>query len=549
MSDLNENENGIDNVPTPPVEPDESTFYTSKEPLNPADMERKKAPKWLFPVIIAAALVVVVVGIATVFLSPTISNAIAVATMKPNAYYQKVETENLTAQINSLSKNYGITNELTKKMLKDGYGQDINLTAKIDPSLTGMLNMPDLKTIGLKYKMMSKEFKNRMTASLNVNDGEPIDLEYFIDFNDGMMHYRIPTLNKAYLSMSLNDMDSVVTDLNSSLPYQSLKDMQTFIVNNPLTDELINSTLKKYTQIITNNLNSVTLKKNVSVDKKGNTSKYTEISVELTNEELYTIAEEMLTAAIEDKSISDLCVKTGAITAEEYTEGLKTVLSDLQTNKENFLALENNLIMTVWVDNKGQVMGREFSIDIDGIPRAFGYRTTKNKSDVSFELWLKMASIEVISIKSDGKQTGATYDGDMSITFNDPSTSTSNVTNIAIKDLDFSNYMDGGSKGKFSITNSALGIFALDVAFSGDKERQKITFDFVQGTTNLVSLNMAYVLQKFEDFTAPDTSESYDVNTEMDAYINSSDLEGFIKEINEKIDLKIVHDNLSSLIE
>ncbi len=509
-----------------------------------ASVHSKKTSRRL-SLVLGTAMVAFAALLLVIFI-PTAVNVYAETTKSPVEYYQSVEKSNLDKQIDAFSKGYGNYLDNYKTSAK-GVGTEVSLKATLDPSIATLMDLKGLKSMKASILSMQTDQKSKSTISLFTNDKEFTTLDLLTDTEKELAYILIPELNKAYLKMTTNPNYGELS--GTTAPFTT-KELTSLLNDNPLTEILLNELLKKYAAIMVAEIDNVTIAYGDKVTVGDITAGYTKITAKLDEKTVLSIAEKMLVAAKEDEELLNLCVNFKLCTKPEYNINIKKALDDIANEKMNLSTKEEVAIMTVLVDDKGNIAGRDISYESDSETISFGYKTAKEDTDLGFEAWVTTDKSETLKVVGKVGIMSKGVSGDVTITYNDLSIDSSEVFNIKLDDLKYTRTDSSGYiNGKFTITGESLLGMSILVKCTGDVEQQTMKMDFDQGENNLVSVLVESKLKDYKDFKLPSESvKIYDAETQMDDYMSSADIKNYLKGINEKIDVKGINTLIDQFI-
>lgn len=502
----------------------------------------KKKKKWYIPV----ALLIIAVAVVFAFFYPTLANAFAKLTLSPAEYYQKIESSNQDKQIDKLSKSYGEYLDSYEKYMKDGIGTKANITANIDSSIVSQFGLAGLESVSISTDSMIKDYKTKSDLGLLLNGENIANISMLMDMGKQEAFYLIPGLNEAYLKMSYSDLyEGELASANPMNLYRIL-DEQT------LSEKQLNQLLKKYINLVIKELDQVTETKNDKVTADGITQSYTKLSVKIDDKKAFEISKSVLTKASSDKELEDLLIKMNLLTSEEYHSKIKSGLEEIEYNLKNISTTEDNntVIMSIWIDNKGNIMGRELVSEATDAPFQMGYQKAIDGTKMGIRVWASQDKKEFLSATGTVSLKASGISGDIHMNLNQEGTSPLQLT-VNIKDANYK-YKDGYTSinGDFTFTSENDPAIKVNVKATGKDKQQSMVVDVIQGTVTMVSVTLDSSVTAYTSIEMPVSSaKTYDMITEIDQYIESSDLTGYLEGINEKIKIEPINALLNNYIQ
>lgn len=526
-----------DTIAAPVQEPFSYTAPTGTgSSPNLALEKRKKAPGWLFG--IAAGLVAILAIVIAFIAVPSLSNAFSLATLSPLKYYSKVELANLDKNIDSFTKNYGeymSYYQADSEELTASTGVSLNMKASVDPSFGELLEIPgmeNLKEAALNMTILSKE-NGDVKANYELLYGNDLlaSMIAYIQTDSPVMYFQVKELSEAFLKMNMDEnvsMDEYGVSYDTSQILAAIKDF-------PLTEDILNLLLKRYSKTIVNEVKNVTLAKKETRTIREISGKNTKITVTLKEEDIYNIASAVIKEAEEDKELLDLVIKLADVTEAEYDAFLSLAKVGLESVfPQDGTVSEDAADMIVWVDNKGKITGREFILKTGSAEiGSLGYGTLTNKDEMGYQFFVKEGNSDLITLDGLSTIKNSAYSGDCKLLISaDDMPIDISVNYTDFKTIDQKN---ATISGKLNITSSLLPEFEFVMDCNGEADSQKMIFDFLYNNAKTVTLNLDTKLIPFEDFEMPSVDNTYDMNSDaaMNDYLATANLPDFIANIQE----------------
>lgn len=222
-----------------------------------------------------------------------------------------------------------------------------------------------LKSLGLNLKIGSSGLLGETDMAVQLNDTDIISARVIIDRASMTDYLLVPEFGETAASVSMAEMGIAVD------PGEMGQLMSEYFAN-PVNGD----TLKRYYAIVMENVQDVTLAEG-SVTAGGLTSKCTVATVSLQGQDMLNMAKAVLDAAENDEQIRGLVYYAMRVSgefegsAEDFAETYQTKINELrekleQTKPEDVPA---SLEMTVYIDEKGEILGRHAELKQDGKTR------------------------------------------------------------------------------------------------------------------------------------------------------------------------------------
>lgn len=468
----------------------------------------KKKRKGLKIAAIAACAVGVLVGgsFATYALVPQVKNFVKLNLSSPEKYYAWVEKENNK----EFAKVFEESN--TAQVGNVNFTFDLNKDS-INSLAGGSLDEEAGFTIPSKFELNQ--------ASAEIDGYTTVNQKYIIDGNEflscnayqknGEMYYQIPELSSSYIATDLGEIMSMMMQEVDEENEQVANIMSEIMSMSASGDEIIsNEDLKKlyerYSTILINNVKTVDRSKNVTCEAGGVSCKLTKLSAHIDEGTLYAFAKDALKELENDEIVIKLVTENFGITKEEYKSSISEV--NEMIGNINFSGGDDIIIMNVFVDNKGNVVGRTFDlIEDEETIGTLGYNFTASGSDCGMSFFVE-ADDERYFIDGNFKKNAGKYTGTINV---------SDKFDIDVTDFRADEFMEGD----LTLKLSDLGIDDVKVSFSTQDEKQLINADLnIQGQ-NLGSISISADSKTPESMVVfNDQATVYDMDN-IDEYVNS----------------------------
>ncbi len=400
---------------TPVAEaPVAETVYAEQATFVPAPKKRFKLIKVLVPVV----AVVAAASVAFAAFGAQIINGAKKLIMDENAYYASVEykaIENMLFGDKLGSFNF------------DSYSVKSTETIEIADELKSILKQAGVDLdqyitggkISLDYSLIGSKDIAKVAAALSLNDTELIGMEYIYDLLNMTMYGKIPFISEDSVKIDMSELYK-----QSDMSNQQLESVElvSTVLSDLLNDEkLMNeleSTVKEYLRFMLKN--SFDFKESTDkVEVDDVSASYTKLSAKISAED----CAKMLSAALEklskDKNAKKLIVEKLAYNKiiepladavpeldgydldelnEEFDEALEDAIDELDSVDYD----ETLATYTVWVNSKGDIVGREIEVEDEVTAR---YLTVEKGGKQAFELAVEGYGKEIVCLKGSAKKS------------------------------------------------------------------------------------------------------------------------------------------------
>ncbi len=511
---------------------DEVPYEQSYETAAESPSKKKPSLKLIAGIII---LIVLLAGSLTAYANRnTLANTFALMTKSPVEYYSSIEKKNINKGIDTFTESYDKYLTLYSDQKTKGIGQDTSVKLTVNPQFTSMIGLNDFKSLEAKITSLSKNNNSKSTIGFSYNDQSLVTLNAFINSETGELFASVPELSSAYLLLSLNDLMSYSGETADGRNYTDyIKDMESLLSNESLSPDTLNSLLKKYSAFLIDNIDNIKIEKNVKITASKSNATYNKLTSELNGEDAFNIMSEILNEAKKDETLKKLFVTLNICKEDEYAKLIDDSLAGL--DKETMAASSDSVLMNVYVDKTGRIMGREFTTAGDENSSGGGYYTVLKDSKLSYTAWIKENGTNVFEFSGDGTYSSAGFTGDSVLKYSEYSDEYSDYTNYSfniaaenakiIKDKGYIN-------GKYTITSDLFMGAEIVLDCTADEKQQNMKFQVMYGNMEAGALTITSKESAYEDFTFPGSSDQvFDGLNDIYSYMGTADFEGFMTHV------------------
>lgn len=510
-------------------------FNAEQSTKVPLTQPKKKITKKLIAAFIVLALLISLSATAFAF-QDTLLNTYAMMTKSPEEYYAYIEKKAIEDSVDKLVPYL----DLYSKNMEGAYKASVDISYDRETvnsllqSTVGM-RMEDLESslgisldsIGMDATIATKDGAVYDSIGISLNQIDLITIEILMDTLKQEMLMRFPELSSAYIKESY-----ATEEVDMNMYYALLE---------KLTSEKTADFMKRYGNIVTDNMNNVVLSKNekLTVDKL--TVNSNKLTVTIDNESAYKIILAILDEAKEDEYLYEF-LPLFEITEEEFMTAIEEAKDSLKEAYESDNAVDGSIEMDVYVNSRGEIIGREITAIEDGQSMgSIGYANVSNDDYNEFNFSIKDEKGDAI-LSGNGNQTkeGDTYGGEVAIEITDsslelPTNISLNIEYDDVKTVTIDDHIY--QYGTYTISSpQAMGI---QVVIENDVENdvQKSIVNVQMGVSTLFTI--ATETEYLKDFTFPTISDNDEVYTDYDSYLSSIDIEAFITELSNKLGINL----------
>ena len=400
--------------------------------INNTAMPPKKRKKFkLVPALLLCF--VLLIGALGIVKGAEIRNFIAKTVSSPEKYYKKVESRELGKVVKSLTKIY----DAYTKPVTDSKGLSGKIEIKLDDGAKSLLSLASMSGIDLSwlesgylaYELKTKDDAAKFGGTIGLKDTGILSFDTIFDLENEKLYLRFPELSKQYVSSSLNT--------NGSLK-DAMSEYTELVHLLPKADTL-EKLLNRYIDIALDSIDDVQTKKD-TIAVKGIKENASKITVTISQRQVIQVVIAILKEIPKDKEFKELYEtlynglkdKTDMPTYDELIEEVKKLNEEAMESKDAMLQANDEILsMDIWVDDRGEVIGREFSIDSE---YGFRYLTAESNDKTATEMNLYTGEASIV-FEGKGKKSGDDVTGDYSLCVNGEEILTFETSKLDVKAL------------------------------------------------------------------------------------------------------------------
>lgn len=507
----------------------------------------KGAPmKRLYHTIAIVAAVLCVLVLAGFLSRAYISDFFHRTFSSPEEYYRDVETKAMQKITDDMSDYYQYyldqpwTDQKFDTSVKLQFGEELQ-------DLMGYANLNWLDSVSLGIKGDIKDDQQSYLWSVDLGEkGKLISVNIAADLAERMLYMQVPELNEQYLSFS---MDGAFFDGEGMEDFEAwgmMKELQEKLPRSPQVKKLFN----KYIALILSYVNNVEKDAEI-LEAEGVSQKCTTLKITLDNAVIRDMTEAVLTELVADKELETIIKDVAAIDdwadPEEAYADFVAEIEELLVYMDNFQVLEEGqtAVMTLWVDYRGEIRGRSFTVDDE----IFAYAMPRKGNKFGYRF-----AMEAVGLTGSGEYAGDKLSGDFDIDYN-----AGTILELGIKDYDMKamnkGLMDGtitlkasdalntllamSAVGSYSSLMPDLTDYTLELTAKAVGNQSNSKFIIYKGEAIFVSLEATSMNDTGGEVTMPDRQAAADGDDEEDrvAWFESVDWDAYIANLEEQFDL------------
>ncbi len=536
---------------------DEKGSYLNFEPSGGEQKEPKKGKGKKIAAIVAAVVVVLVVGIGVTAYAK-ISNFVRKSFSSPVSYYQYVEKKNRDESSNILTNYY----ETLRESVTVPQNQNVSYKLELGQSLKTMLSLSGMDFSALnnvEFNMNSSVSEDVISAQIKgrLNDADAITLNMYMDYAKKEGFFQMPELSEKYV-----DLTKVLQDEEMSEMFSQLGEMNNMKEYFPETKQ-IDTLIDTYTGLFIDEMDTVE-KSSADLEAAGVKANYTDLKVTCKGKKIYSVILKMMTTMKDDQNIKAIVEKIDKEAYTEFTDSLSEGIDQMKAQESEVKDEDVEIVMDVYVDGDGGIVGRIINVKADENTIKITCAEPQKGSEFGSTVSVEYNGVNYFTFAGKGTRSGGKVSGDFTLSMDDsfiPSggmiSSLKDFLTIKVTDLDEDTLEEEGYlNGNFSITSKAIASFTsyeIQLDCKGDKKESTWSLSVVCGGDKLATLTALSKEGEEVEGTKPgEGSQICDASDQaaFEAYMSELDADKLLASIKEKcgVDLSTYVTMLESLL-
>lgn len=474
-------------------------------PVAPTKQEKPKKKKKGFFVAIGSVAVLAAAVIAVAFNWNSINHLMMRTFSSADKYYQYIEQENVDATIATAASAYNVLMLEPLSSVSEKYqsyldgslkGEDISFSGDVtltlgelgqnmikiaSPDTYEKLDLGNLNSISAYYEISQSGDLMQMLFGIGLQGIRLISVDGVIDDGDDTIYMGLPELSEKYFSVKLADVipewdeyqNFAKTNMQEATAYlQILEEIAAKLPDEKQARKM----MEKYGKIIIECLSDVEKKNGVNLKAGGVSQKCTRLDVTIDGKTLAKIAKKCCAELKDDKEFKKIFIgvleelaevyemldledyfyyEYGMldIDAEKIYEAFRFGCETLADNADALKDIEFELVMSVYVDSKGQISGRSFEIEYNDVELELLIANPQDGKETGY----KVETVVTMNGESGGaviegsyKESGGKLDGKFTMTVN-AEDEEMDLWQLTVKQLNKAGLDKGYINGSFSM--------------------------------------------------------------------------------------------------
>lgn len=394
--------------------------------------------------VLVGALAAVVIVLALVLCNiKVVSNSISKLFLSPKQYYVQVEknalkdavADMICAYENTMSSQGNVGDQSVQ------YGVDLELAEEAYTILASTLGMEDgewLSKMGLDFATSIKDDVVSLEIAAILGNDRLISANGMMDMKSAKAYGQVPELSNTYIGMD-------ITEYQAAL--QETMTLSTEAMELYPEKAALENVMNRYSAIILEHINDVT-EQNEKIVVENIEQKCTILKIDLYETDIANMIEALAKEAKTDQELESIIVPfimyinsvDEAQAKVKYIDDLDNLLEDIEIVKAN--ASETFMVrMLVYVNNKGEIIGREIATKDTGI----SYMRLEKGSKFASEAGVKVMEEDIdIAICGTGEKNATVVSGSFELKID-----STKMADITVKEWDTKKAMQGLPTGSF----------------------------------------------------------------------------------------------------
>lgn len=519
-------------------------------------LEPDKPKKWISKVILGILGVAVVVLIAN---GAKLINSWHRNFSTPEEYYRWVEQKTIQKNAKTLAEYY--VNHFVEYL----HRYDSHISGEIRLEL-GDAAREMMGSAGLgswfeegtfTYESTIKDSVMQGILGLEIGGEKLFSLDAVMDLQDEAVYLGFPGLTKTYLGMDTGEREFVrgfeyVSGMEPEEYLKALELLEVFYKECPDRKQ-VEALANRYLELLLDNIDNVKMRTGKTARAGSVTQTCTTLEIYLDKEDIRNMLSELLEELQEDSEIELLLYQVFELAeeldldigyyrdADEFYESFQDSIDEILDDMDYYITYHDELDMTVYVDDKGQVVGRTMEFPNSWDEVSFSYLYPHHGSRFGYKASI-MADGEEVSVTGSGKDFGNKINGSFTIKYEG-----SGIVDVEVEDFDLKSLKKGFLNGCFTVTASSgikrignmsaaysyLSDMQLILDISMSRSSEKLSVEVREGKELWGSLTITSKSGSGKKISVPSTKSTVfvDSNRDLEDWWDSIEWKDLIKKM------------------
>jgi len=516
-----------------------------------------KPEKWIPKVILAVFGVAVA---ALIVNSAKLVNAYHRNFSTPEEYYRWVEQKAIQKNAKTLAEyyvNYFVeylhrydshTNGEIRLELGDA-GRDMMERAGLEPWF---------EEGAFTFESTNKDSVAQSMLGLEIGGEKVFCVDAIMDLRDEAVYLGFPGLTKTYLGVDTGESGFAeefesVFGMEPEEYLDTLEMLEVFYRECPDKKQM-EALANRYLELLLNSIDDVKIRTGKTARAGSVSQTCTTLEIYLDKNDIQSMLTEFLEELQEDSEIESLLFQiydlaeelnldTGDYRdADEFYEGFQDGIDDILNDMDYYVTYHDEMEMTIYVDDKGQIIGRTMKFPNSWNEISLSYLNPHNGSRFGYKGSMTVDG-EEMSVTGSGKDFGNKVNGSFAIKYEGDG-----ILDIEVKDFDMSSLRKGYINGSFTVTSSSgtrraanmrsvasyLSDMELIINISMNRSSEELSMELKEGRDLWGTLTISTKSDSGKKISVPSTRDAVFVENDNDfeEWWNTVEWDDVIKKMN-----------------
>lgn len=408
-----------------------------------------------------------------------------------------------------------------------------------------------------RYESTSKDSIMQSILGLEVDGDKLFGLDAVMDLQDEAVYLGFPELTKTYLAVDTGERKFIsgfeeIVGMEPEEYLEALELLEVFYKECPDRKQM-EALANRYLELLLNNIDDVKMRTGKTARAGSVTQTCTTLEIYLDKEDIRNMLSEFLEELREDSEVETLLYQVFGLAeeldlnvgsyrdADEFYGAFQDNIDEILDDMDYYVTYHDELDMTVYVDDRGQIIGRtmEFPNSWDEISLSYLYPHHGSRFGYKASI---MADGEEVSVTGSGKEFWNKMDGSFTIKYEG-----NGVVDVEVEDFDLKSLRKGYLNGCFTVTAasgigrawdmrsaySSLREMRLIFDVSTGRSSEKVSIELKEGRSSWGSLTITSKRGDGKKISVPSTKSAVFVEDERDFedWWDTIDWDDFIKKM------------------
>lgn len=488
----------------------ESSSKNTLEDFGKNNTEKlSKKGSLVLKIVIGIAAVLFIGGI-VVFSQPVLRNQLYLTILSPKGYYIRTEYKNIKNITGKIADSY---EERIKRLEQQKGGtkkNEADIKFDLDKTYTSVLGLDEVLPVEILISSTvdMENSKNQMGMEMKLGEEQFLGLNMLMNLEKdgyGDTYIQLPQFSSAYLYTGFNK--SEIEDSEVQKDIENYQKVYSNYLNNPTSKKFLSNLIIRYGKLIWETPEEISLEKKADYSVNGITKKMTKVTISITTADTKEWCKKIVETAKKDSELKKELVRLEICEEDNYLELIGKMEEIFQEGEDDD---SEQLIMDVWVDKNGDIVGREIYVARDNVKEGGFYYYTDNQDEIDY---LEMACLSdeedsSLIIKGNRKKEESGYKGDAILEMKNGNKVIYNVKltfdEVALADKGYGSY-----NGNFTLETDQVADGKLQLTLVGGENKQDMKMEAVMAKQKICSIEINKTTQDCEKIVYPPEGTVY----------------------------------------